>query len=58
MDLSNIGGMISGFLPFISYITNLFTRLIEILSSYLGIDITIPVEEAEGDDKTDSEVAE
>lgn len=51
----DIIGSLSSVLPYISYIVNLFTRLIEILSSYLGVDITIPGVPAEETPVEDSE---
>lgn len=38
----NISGMITGIMPYLSYIVNLFNKLLELFSSYVGVDITLP----------------
>lgn len=45
ISLDGIMGTLNSFLPTISYIVNLFNKLFDLLTSYLGIEIIPPAEE-------------
>lgn len=46
LSLDGIMGMLNSFLPTISYAVNLFTKLFDVFTSYLGIEL-LPSEEEE-----------
>ena len=46
LSLDGIMGMLNSFLPTISYAVNLFTKLFDLFTSYLGIEL-LPSEEEE-----------
>ncbi len=40
LDLSSILGKVQGVLPILSYVVNMLTRVLTIIGSYFGYDLT------------------
>jgi len=51
----NISGMITGVLPYLSYIVDLFNKLLELFSSFVGVDITLPTSTQPAEEEVEGE---
>ena len=50
LDLGSIMGMVRNILPTLSYALNLFTKMFDIFTSYLGFDLSVPEEDLSDDE--------